>query len=308
MGIQRVGKKFRARIYRNGRRESKTHDSRTAAIQWKLRRQAELEGAALPDKTVGDAFDRYAETVSTGKKGHRWEKVRLRLLGRLLGRSKRLSRLDRSDISAWKEARLKSVSGASVAREMNLLQSVFNACIEWGWLKTNPVKGVKRPPKPPGRKRRIPQEQIDAIVAACGDSGQSWLTGQAFLFAIETAMRRGEICGITPERVNCKSVSLPMTKNGDSRTVPLSVRAREILAGVGGEFRITPDTLTELFSRARKEAGIDNLHFHDARAEAIWRLSKKLDPFELARVTGHRDMKMILEYYQADADELADKL
>ena len=50
------------------------------------------------------------------------------------------------------------------------------------------------------------------------------------------------------------------------------------------------------------------LRFHDSRAEAIWRLSKKLDVLELARVIGHRDIKSLLIYYQTDADELADRL
>jgi hypothetical protein len=51
-----------------------------------------------------------------------------------------------------------------------------------------------------------------------------------------------------------------------------------------------------------------DLHYHDSRAEAIWRLSKKLDVMELARVIGHRDLRSLLLYYQADADELADRL
>ena len=63
-----------------------------------------------------------------------------------------------------------------------------------------------------------------------------------------------------------------------------------------------------MFRRARDTAMIENLHFHDSRAEAIWRLSKKLDVLELARVIGHRDIKSLLIYYQVDADELADRL
>lgn len=44
------------------------------------------------------------------------------------------------------------------------------------------------------------------------------------------------------------------------------------------------------------------------RAEAIWRMSKKLDVMELTRVIGHRDLKSLLIYYQTSADELADRL
>jgi len=67
-------------------------------------------------------------------------------------------------------------------------------------------------------------------------------------------------------------------------------------------------TKDALFRRARNATCIQNLHFHDSRAEAIWRLSKKLDVMELARMIGHRDLKSLMFYYNAAPDELADRL
>jgi integrase len=105
---------------------------------------------------------------------------------------------------------------------------------------------------------------------------------------------------------------LPQTKNGDERRVPLSPRARAILAALprsdGPVFGLDAGTRDVMFRRARDAAQLANLHFHDSRAEAIWRLSKKLDVMELARVIGHRDLKSLMLYYQTDADELADRL
>lgn len=66
--------------------------------------------------------------------------------------------------------------------------------------------------------------------------------------------------------------------------------------------------LCSALRRARDAAQIKNLHFHDSRAEAIWRLSKKLDVLELARVIGHRDINSLRLYYNTTADELADRL
>ncbi|MCW4629586.1 MULTISPECIES: tyrosine-type recombinase/integrase [Marinomonas] len=55
--------------------------------------------------------------------------------------------------------------------------------------------------------------------------------GAAIVFAIETAMRAGEICGITWEDVNLerRTVYLPKTNNGNPRTVPLSTAAVKVL-------------------------------------------------------------------------------
>ena len=73
-------------------------------------------------------------------------------------------------------------------------------------------------------------------------------------------------------------------------------------------FDLEPGTRDVMFRRMRDTAKIPDLHFHDSRAEAIWRLSKKLDVMELARVIGHRDLKSLLIYYQTSADDLADRL
>ena len=55
--------------------------------------------------------------------------------------------------------------------------------------------------------------------------------GLAFLLAIETAMRSGEILGLRWRDVflDRAFVRLPDTKNGDVREVPLSIRAVEII-------------------------------------------------------------------------------
>jgi hypothetical protein len=50
------------------------------------------------------------------------------------------------------------------------------------------------------------------------------------------------------------------------------------------------------------------VHFHDSRAEAIWRLSKKLDILQLARIIGHRDLKSLMIYYHEPASEIARQL
>lgn len=316
--IRRRGTAWRAELYKDGRRESATFPTKQQAAAWAQQREAELIGVRLPENTVKDALRRYARDIAPKHRGHRWEVMRLGLLERDRIASVRLPALRPIHLAEWRERRLQAVSGASVRREMNLLQSVFKACRrDWGWLAIDPLKDVDRPPNPASRKRRIAQDEIDRMVLALGYDGgapqsQSDRVALAFLFAIETAMRAGEILGLQWGDVGEKSVVLPMTKNGDQRRVPLSPRAREILAllpkGEGAVFGLQSGTRDALFRKARDRAKIPNLHFHDSRAEAIWRLSKKLDVMELARVIGHRDLKSLLFYYNTSADDLADRL
>ena len=46
----------------------------------------------------------------------------------------------------------------------------------------------------------------------------------------------------------------------------------------------------------------------DARHEAITRLAKVFDVLELARIVGHRDLRMLLVYYNPSAEDLSGKL
>lgn len=316
--ISKRGKKWRAEVWAKGQRQTATFRTKQEASQWALEREAEASGAKLPARTLGDALARYARDVAPQHKGARWELIRLASLGTEPMAQRQLADLAAPDLAAWRDQRLREVAPGSVAREMTLLRSVLRmAWKEWGWLRSNPLQDVKPPRTPASRKRRISADEVDRLLLALGceaDQAEtaSQRTGLAFAFALETAMRAGEILGMRWEDVGEKSVRLPLTKNGDARKVPLSPRAREILAALprGGEtvFQLNPASRDTLFRKAREAAQVENLRFHDSRAEAIWRLSRKLDVLELARVIGHRDIKSLMIYYQVDADELADRL
>lgn len=311
--------KWRARVYVDGVRSSGTFHTKAEAAAWALKREAELTHGTFPSRTVAAAFDKYAEEVSPTKRGARWEELRLKGLGRdpLLG-GLRMSSLTTTHIAEWRDRRLKSVSGSTVSREMALLRSVFKiARMEWRWLGSNPMQDVGRPPKPRARRRRITQDEIARVRLALGypeDAAPETLSqrvAMAFLLAIETGMRAGEILSLDWPAIHLKQrfVHLDKTKNGDERDVPLSSYAVKLLkllpANGVPAFGLATGSRDALFRRAVTNAKIADLHFHDARAEAIWRLSKKLDVLQLARMIGHRDIKSLQFYYEESASDTA---
>ena len=101
-------------------------------------------------------------------------------------------------------------------------------------------------------------------------------------------------------------VTLRNTKNNDVRHVPLTARAKELVR----EFSIRPATASALFSRAVKDAKIRNLTFHDSRHEATFRLAQKIrNPMDLAKITGHKDLRILLNvYYSPTPEDLASLL
>lgn len=319
--VTKVGNIWRAQIARTvgGKsvRKSATFATKAQAQVWAAQIDAEIlsnKHGQIPNKTFGELLNRYLDEVSPQKRGKRWEKIKIDMFNRQEIGSIKLSKLDAAVIAKWRDDRLKEVSSATVRREWNLLSSACNTAVkEWGWLKANPMKDVKRPADGDDRTRRVSEKEIEKLMFTLGwdttskPATTSALIALIFCFAIETAMRAGEILSLEWTNVDLKNQTahLPKTKNGHARTVPLSTESVRLLKLVKKEgrkvFNISSSTLDSTFRKCRNKALIKDLHFHDTRREALSRISKKLDPFQLAKMSGHRDMRILLNvYYQED--------
>jgi integrase len=322
--IEKRGSVWRVRVTRKGfRRESETFIRKADAVAWANKRETEINagrrGQIIPH-TVKEAIERYRDNVAPLHRGEQWERVRLNKFARDLPfRNRLLSEVTTDDIARWRDAALQTLKPASVRREMGLLRLVFEACRrEWRWLRESPMDGVKRPLGSPARNRLFSATEAEAIVARLGSEGVAGRVALALRFALETGLRAGEVCSLTWDAVNAPLafLTLPRTKNGDARDVPLSKAALAILEilkpragnGEGIVFGLTTGVLDTLFRRARDAEAIKGLHFHDSRATAITRLAEKLDILELARMVGHRDLKSLQIYYRKSATEIAKRL
>lgn len=321
------GDAWRAQVRRRGVVDSATFPTKGEARAWAEERESEILAGftgKAPRKTLRDALDRYADEVSPTHRGERWERVRLAKMAREMAcAGTQLGALQPAAIAEWRDARLAVVAPASAARELQLLRAVLEvARREWGWLKSNPAKDVKKPISPPPRRRRIENDELERLCAALGYVGRvechnvSQRVAVALLLAVETAMRCGELCALTWSKVRLRErfVELERTKNGDAREVPLSKRAVELLESVGkvdGDdlvLRLSTAQVDALFRKAKVKAGVHGLHFHDSRAEALTRLAKKVDVLTLGRIAGHRDLKSLTIYYRESASQIADRL
>ena len=129
-------------------------------------------------------------------------------------------------------------------------------------------------------------------------------------------MRRGELLALNWGHVRSENRTcyLPVTKNGSSREIPLSLKGLQILHELPRSFnsRVFPLSATALrglWSRAIRRAGLIDLRFHDLRHEATSRFYEKgLNVMEVAAITGHKDLRMLQRYTHLRAEDLAKKL
>jgi integrase len=331
--LKKDGDVWRVQIARKGIRLSGTFSTKRAAEAWAAERETEiLKGTyrGAGSRTVADLFNEYETRVSDGKLGGQWERTRFKAFKKNFPdlSARLLTETNSHDWGIWRDARLagtdkmRPVSAGSVIREINLFSAAFcTARDEWKWIGESPLTHVKRPKEPKPRDRRISDTEASKLLFALGyQRGEPATTisarvGLIFEFAIETAARAGEICGLTWDRVHEKHFHLNKTKTGFARDVALSVRAREIVeevravcTGKSTVFDVEGASLDALFRKAKKTCGIADLHFHDTRHEAITRLAKKLDVLDLARMVGIRDLKILMVYYNETAHAMADRL
>lgn len=323
MHIRKQGAGWRAEIARNGTRTSATFATKSAATQWGIREEAALitqSRGAYPKRTFAEAIDRYIEKVSALKAGERFERLRLEALKRDFPdlAAKQLTQLSSVDMVAWRDARLSKVSKGSVQRDINLISHVFTtARTEWRWMGGSPLVGMSAPGDNPPRDRLPTNSEIRRILRFLGHvtsrlpSTKQQETAFAFLLALRTGMRAGEVLQLGPATVSgsVATVSHKMQyRTGKPRKVPLSRHALRLLHGFPG-FTISSESLDALFRKARDSLLIHDLHFHDARAAALTRFSRKVDVLELARISGHKDLRTLMAvYYRASSEDIAGRL
>ena len=327
---------FQAIVRRRGYEPlSKTFNTLKEAKDWALTAESEMVRGVYVSRveaertTLCEVIEQYIREVCPKHKGCYSETLRLQALAKTPLGCRFVATLKPLDFARYRDERLKIRKPGTVQREMALFSAVLEVGRkEWGLHIENPLRMVKQPKANNERSRRLSPEEQATLLAemdkdtrsangalAPGGVRNTWVR-PLVLFALETAMRRGEMLSLRWENIDLvKRVAfLPDTKNGDSRGVPLSSAAIAVLQALprsidGRVFMTTGEAVKQAFTRCCKRAGLVDLHFHDLRHESTTRLARKLpNIIELARVTGHRDVNMLRRYYNITAEELALKL
>jgi integrase len=321
--------KWRAEVERLGVRKSRSFETKSAATQWAAAEEAELlavKRGAFPAKTLAETLRRYADEVSPTKRGKRFEQLRIEALIRDFPKlaAKRLTEVTTPDLAAWRDARLKTVSAGSVQRDINLLSNVFTvARDEWRWFGgDSPFRGMRAPGDNPPRDRRPTPSEVRRLCRWLGyRTGRRQATKQAevalaFLVSLRSGMRASEVLSLSSETLDLdRRVATVRHKTqhltGRPRQVPLTRQAARLLRPClpGQVFTVASASLDALFRKATRALLIPDLHFHDARGDALTRLSRKVDVLTLARISGHKDLRVLLEhYYRESAQDIAARL
>ena len=317
--------KWQARVQIQGHSGlSKTFTNKADAERWAKQVEVEIQKGSYTNlvlaerTTFAEIIERYITEVLPTLRGGKADFIRLKALARRPIAKLNIVALTPQKIAQHRDERLKEIAPATVIRELSYFSSIINhARREWGIHINNPVALVAKPKSTQGRSRIMDTTETNALFEALRPAGRKsiWMLPLVRL-ALETAMRRSELLGLRWEHVDLerRTIFLQLTKNGTSRTVPLSTHAIQILSEIprmidGRVFPISHEVVSQAFSRARKQAGVKDIRFHDLRHMAITRLAEKLpNLIELSAVSGHKSLAMLKRYYHPNPEQLAEKL
>ncbi|MDL2058382.1 site-specific integrase [Mesosutterella sp. AGMB02718] len=335
--------KWRAEIVLHGVRKSATFTNRRDAMAWAVQTEESIRtGKIHADMTFGEIMEEYRQKETPKKRGCVFEDRRLRFYENDPIAALSAGSLSVKDFDEFVSRRLNTISPrtgrrltrGTLSRDMNVLSAVLHWAMRRGYISSYPLDGFKWPVPEPHRERVATDEEIDRLCFIAGwdrkhtPKNQTQMVVAAFCLSCETGMRAGEIVAIERSWISGKVLRIPtdVTKTQQPRNIPLSAKAMEIFKLVEQAdvepriFGLAISTREALWNKIRNKAGLgevrdsaghvikEALRFHDGRATFCTRAAQKISVLDLARITGHRDLKMLMKYYRPTAEEIAEKL
>lgn len=327
--IIKIGSSWRAQIRRKGHKHiTETFPNKALAERWARQIEAEMDSQKYQDErglekiTLAKLIERYREEIGPFGKN---KTAVLADLERRHGDRMIAEITDDFLTQHVRNRRKEGVSGVTIGIELTYLGGMFRtAKTLWKMpISLEPISAaranmahLKISTKSKERDRRPTDKEIDALCKYF-DSHSSLPMRDIIHFAIDSAMRLGEVIGIKRHDVNEKDKTViirnrkhPTEKQGNDQEVPLLGRCFEIVKRQpkhesGRIFPVTNGTISSIFPRACKQLKIENLRFHDLRHEGVSRLFEQGYTIEqVALISGHRDWKMLARYTQIRAKDL----
>ena len=328
--IQRHGEGYRAFVRVDGKKLSKVFTRKALAQDWvaaheAAKREPKVERAPDETRTLRDVLKTYLEKVTPSKKTWREETNRINAFLRDYPATAdvRIDKLSSAHLAEWRDRRLGRVKESSVHRDVTWLRAaIYKARDEWRWpFPEEPFRGFEIPRDAAPREHTWGWREILRMWRNAGyrpgrppktNLQQAML---AFHIALRTGMRSGEILQLGTATMNWDTAVATVSHKTEhltrqKRRVPLTRQAMRVLLPFKGReriFSIDDDDRDVSFRKVRdRVTGLSHLDFHDTRATFLTLHSKKMPVEVLARFSGHKDIRLLVErYYRVTPEELA---
>ncbi|MBN9279652.1 MAG: site-specific integrase [Hyphomicrobium sp.] len=325
---------WRAQVRRQGHVVSRTFRLKADAQSWAReqesrieRGQAPLTKPEMPRETFADLIDLHlTDLKELGRPIGRSKDSALDQLRRKIG-SRPIGQLTRDNLVDFAKRRAKEGAGpVTIGMDIGFIGTVLqHAAAVYGINVPSEEIRLARVAlnllgliaKSNERDRRPTQNELDMIITTAENNPRQIIPLSLIVkVAVATAMRQDEICRILIEDFNPTSSTQlirerkhPREKASNNQVIPLvadtgydacaliSEQINKTRRNGGYIFPYDGRSVGSAFRRVCRDLGIEDLHFHDLRHEAISRLFEAdWDIPQVAAVSGHKDWKMLQRY------------
>jgi len=281
----------------------------------------------LREIPLADMIDRYVAEAAAVKAMNATKQRSLDYFKASIG-SIPIAQLTSADIIGYCTRRLVEVKPSTIAVEIGYLHLVLKAAaVSWDlpvsdkailqareYLKSHGM--VSTAAERDRRPTTSELTQLREYWAANPDQPDEMPMADLMDFAIASAMRRAEVCGLRWEDIDETDHTIlvrdrkdPRKKRGNDQVVPLLGEAWVIVQRQPREgeliFPYRPESISMRWVRSCKACGIDDLRWHDLRHEGISRLFESgYSVPQVALVSGHKDWRHLRRYTQLKARDL----
>jgi integrase len=233
---------------------------------------------------------------------------------------KRLSSISLRDLEQYKSKRLESVKVATVNRELSLLRAMLNTAVRRKYMEVSPFVYAQ-----PGelvdveaedsREVTISVAEEAALLRCCQTDSRRDLKA-LIITAVESGCRLGELLRLRWSDIDFASSTFNVVsykgKQRNERPVPLTKRIRAELLNLRQKSPVSgfrkegmnetlvfgiSNNVKPSFANARREAGLEHLHFHDLRHTAATTLARSgMNIAHVAQILGHKNIKTTQRY------------
>ena len=280
---------------------SKVFVSKIDSSRWSMYTESKLrrEDAGISKikfPKFEDVARRYIEEISILKKCYIDERSKILQFIKETWAVYPINRIMPHTINKWKENALKTLTGGSVNRKLDVISSMYTTFKrEWGYPVDNPVLSIRRPKKSPPRDRRLSDEEIKKLLTG---NRTSPIMRSIIEIALQTGMRLSEILRADHSYIEGHTLKIPIAKT-KPRVIPLTNKALKLLQDAELPFKISKWQVSKQFRKLCIGYGIKNAVFHDTRRNALTDFMRvhNLDVPSTMKIAGHSDPRMLLRLY-----------
>lgn len=328
--------KWQARVSAFGRKKTKCFSKKAEAQRWKTEIRSQLNktvamGMASPAKTLGEACDDWFARKVSGRKSVNTQREYKVTIDSYV--NKIMGFLELGQIQAKHGDQFvsilnkKGLAPRTVNKHLGLLKQVLTFCEAEGWIDRSPLRFVANLKEPPKKVVFLSKAEVSDLLFKNQDEP---ITEALLMVAVNTGMRRGEICGLCWDSVDldrgmitvCRKMErkkiVDNTKSNKIRYIPINDTLSEYLRHLEARRNVSNVVITHAdgtyvddthisrrMKRALAKAKVKNIRFHDLRhTYASQFMMSGGNIYDLQKILGHASLKDTQIYAHLSPDYL----